>query len=387
MKKVISFFILAVTICITACNSDLDDITPDSTESKVLSGNVLGANLMQSFHGVISRSSDIKDLCYPNYYGGAYLNKEGKLVVNVIDNTPDVIDNLRIRCGGEGFVVESCQNTYAKLLETAIELDNFLLSNKDNDLKFYGFSICDISNNIEIYLGDVSNSNINKFKNEITDKPYFKFVSATQPKFQEELMAGGKIFAVFGQVGSYGSIGFRAKRTTGHVVPVAGFVTAGHVVKQAGTYLYKNNSLGTALACSEISKTEGNMDAAFCYLMNGNTCSNHLANDFLSINPKLASYVVNTPVALNGMYNSTSGYVTSTYASATFTWQSLNIKVILTGIVKMTCKSQSGDSGGIIYTKDDMNIAGTLIGGATDQSVSYFMPASRVVEQFGLELY
>lgn len=39
------------------------------------------------------------------------------------------------------------------------------------------------------------------------------------------------------------------------------------------------------------------------------------------------------------------------------------------------------------YTPDDMNIAGTLIGGVTNSNPSYFMPASRTVEKYGLELY
>lgn len=41
----------------------------------------------------------------------------------------------------------------------------------------------------------------------------------------------------------------------------------------------------------------------------------------------------------------------------------------------------------VVYTPDDMNIAGTLIGGVTNSNPSYFMPASRTVEKYGLELY
>lgn len=41
----------------------------------------------------------------------------------------------------------------------------------------------------------------------------------------------------------------------------------------------------------------------------------------------------------------------------------------------------------LVYTPDDMNIAGTLIGGVTNSNPSYFMPASRTVEKYGLELY
>ncbi len=37
-------------------------------------------------------------------------------------------------------------------------MDNYLLSKKnaDNPFEFYGFSICDTDNNIEVYLGDIS---------------------------------------------------------------------------------------------------------------------------------------------------------------------------------------------------------------------------------------
>lgn len=86
-------------------------------------------------------------------------------------------------------------------------------------------------------------------------------------------------------------------------------------------------------------------------------------------------------------HSASTGYINSTYATSTFKWPSQGISVTLTGIVKMTCNSQSGDSGCIVYTPDDMNIAGTLIGGVTNSNPSYFMPASRTVEKYGLELY
>ncbi|MDC1762928.1 MULTISPECIES: hypothetical protein, partial [Bacteroidaceae] len=164
-------------------------------------------------------------------------------------------------------------------------------------------------------------------------------------------------------------------------------VTAGHVVQKAGTYVYENESMSTPIGCAEISQTSGDTDAAFCYSMNGYTFSNHLYSDFLSVNPKLSSYLVNSKVAIRGRHSASTGYINSTYATSTFKWPSQGISVTLTGIVKMTCNSQSGDSGCIVYTPDDMNIAGTLIGGVTNSNPSYFMPASRTVEKYGLELY
>lgn len=175
MKKFYYVILSMIAIALVSCTSELDEINNTVHQQETLSGNELGANLMKSFQNAVSRSSEIKHLSYPSYYGGAYLNKEGKLVVKVVNKTSEEIEkDLITRCGGN---------------------------------------------------------------------------------------------------------------------------------------------------------------------------------------------------------------------ASTFKWPSQGISVTLTGIVKMTCNSQSGDSGCIVYTPDDMNIAGTLIGGVTNSNPSYFMPASRTVEKYGLELY
>ena len=52
-------------------------------------------------------------------------------------------------------------------------------------------------------------------------------------------------------------------------------------------------------------------------------------------------------------------------------------------------QSQRGDSGGLIYTPDDMRIAGIHTAGAVDSGygVRYFTPAEAIVSYFGLTLY
>lgn len=57
-------------------------------------------------------------------------------------------------------------------------------------------------------------------------------------------------------------------------------------------------------------------------------------------------------------------------------------------IALVSCTSELDEiNNTVVYTPDDMNIAGTLIGGVTNSNPSYFMPASRTVEKYGLELY
>lgn len=58
-------------------------------------------------------------------------------------------------------------------------------------------------------------------------------------------------------------------------------------------------------------------------------------------------------------------------------------------IALVSCTSELDEINNTVHQQDpdDMNIAGTLIGGVTNSNPSYFMPASRTVEKYGLELY
>lgn len=80
MKKFYYVILSMIAIALVSCTSELDEINNTVHQQETLSGNELGANLMKSFQNAVSRSSEIKHLSYPSYYGGAYLNKEGKLV-------------------------------------------------------------------------------------------------------------------------------------------------------------------------------------------------------------------------------------------------------------------------------------------------------------------
>lgn len=137
MKKFYYVILSMIAIALVSCTSELDEINNTVHQQETLSGNELGANLMKSFQNAVSRSSEIKHLSYPSYYGGAYLNKEGKLVVKVVNKTSEEIEkDLITRCGGNGSIVDICEYSYSELLNAAEKMDNYLLSKKnaDNDI-------------------------------------------------------------------------------------------------------------------------------------------------------------------------------------------------------------------------------------------------------------
>ena len=114
----------------------------------------------------------------------------------VVNKTSEEIEkDLITRCGGNGSIVDICEYSYSELLNAAEKIDNYLLSKKnaDNPFEFYGFSICDTDNNIEVYLGDISESNIQDFKKEVLEEPFLKFVKSEKPAFLSEILTGQSI--------------------------------------------------------------------------------------------------------------------------------------------------------------------------------------------------
>lgn len=125
MKKFYYVILSMIAIALVSCTSELDEINNTVHQQETLSGNELGANLMKSFQNAVSRSSEIKHLSYPSYYGGAYLNKEGKLVVKVVNKTSEEIEkDLITRCGGNGSIVDICEYSYSELLNIVYTPDD-----------------------------------------------------------------------------------------------------------------------------------------------------------------------------------------------------------------------------------------------------------------------
>lgn len=86
MKKFYYVILSMIAIALVSCTSELDEINNTVHQQETLSGNELGANLMKSFQNAVSRSSEIKHLSYPSYYGGA--NIAGTLIGGVTNSNP-----------------------------------------------------------------------------------------------------------------------------------------------------------------------------------------------------------------------------------------------------------------------------------------------------------
>lgn len=393
MKKLFySLLILTATICsMSSCSSDeLDSeinqgnkqTTTRATEQAVADA---VRNLNQSFNNTTTRSLET---IYPDYYGGMYANENGELVILVTEGSDNAYQkDLSQRCRSNNFIIEQCKYSYNELFDVIKKLEAFQRNeaNKENisSLKFYGFSLADNLNAICIQLGDMSEANIAKFKNEVMDSPSIIFEKSAPISFEASVNAGQDILgAIVSGKGSAGSVGFRAKRNTTAGVPLSGIVISGHVIKKVGNPVYLGSTTANVIAECQAMQFSGDVDAAFCFNKNGYEGSNHISNDFQSLTPKTAELYIGTTVNMTGRNTTSSGMITSTYASITVNGTTLS------GIIQANYSSKGGDSGAIVYT-NSLEIAGIHDAGPANgaSGYRYFISGKRIVTALGLTLY
>lgn len=177
----------------------------------------------------------------------------------------------------------------------------------------------------------------------IADLPYLVFDQVDEIEYQaEQIDAGTPINSKGGT--SKSSLGYRAI-CDGE----KGFVVAAHAMASMGIISlgdYTNMEIGQ---CKKIDKS---VDAAFCALFSQYTASN-TTYDFVALTSTIETVVRGNNVSICGRYNQGAGSVLSTNYS--YVGPEGNI---IYGAIQATYNSQNGDSGAVVYTTSNKNIAG-----------------------------
>ena len=393
MKKTFYSLLIATAVIysMTACSSNELDLGLSQVDQQIITRSTdqtvadIVRNLNHSFANTTTKSTET---IYPDYYGGLYANENGELVILVTEESGNAYQkDLSQRCRSNNFIVKECKYSYNELFNVINKLEAFQKNeaNKErmSSLKFYGFSLTDNLNAICVQLGDISEENITRFKNEVMDFPSIIFEKSAPIVFEAFVNAGQDILgAIVSGNGSAGSVGFRAKRNTSAGVPLSGIVISGHVIKKVGNPVYLGSTTTNIIAECQALQFSGDVDAAICFNKNGYEGSNHINNSFLDLVPQTAELYIGATANMNGRNTTSSGMVTSTYASITIGG------ITLSGIIQANYLSQGGDSGAIVYNEKSQ-IAGIHDAGPANgaSGYRYFISGKRIVATLGLTLY
>lgn len=275
---------------------------------------------------------------YPDYYGGSYINDDGKLVICVPEDAVTTATATLSELDAESYVIEPVTYSYNTLKDVMGQLNDYFL-NEDNEVanNINRFGIYDDQNRIVVSLFDASPEKIAEFKEAVCDSPVIVFEENQNVLNTEASINPGNEI----QNGNYyASMGYRATLDGEN-----GFVTSAHFADMND---YITNASGTRIAKVVERNYGGSADAVFCQMIGSHTPTNTLVVDGVSNNlsTQISLPGVSTHInKIGATTGHTDGYVISTDVSARD-----NNGVRFTNLTQADFRTEGGDSGGIVYS-------------------------------------
>lgn len=370
MKKLLLSltFMLFFGLVVSSCSSE-DDVLqkennelPSITRKNNAKAHEVGMRLLESFGMTKTRSLSVSD--YPDYYGGSYINEDGKLVVFLkgeIENTKATLIKL---IGDKDVTYIKGNYSYTELNNALTKITLFIESNKDSqtakNIKYYYLN--DFENNVVVELNKANEMGIKEFKTEVMNFPGIVFKQCTKEFKNHSLSPGSTI----GTPNGVASMGYRATRFN-----AKGFVTAGHAYDTGDPAYYNNTLIGNC----DNSIQSGSVDAAFISVTSFTTVPNNgdLTGEEYYI------WAGDNVTKLGQTISQSEGYITSTNAN-------INAEGIsYTDMGEATYLSAPGDSGGPVYLTSSKKVVGIHKGSAAFTSI--FVKVDNIASKLNAHFY
>lgn len=161
--------------------------TENSTQLQHESAEDLFNRLMESFGSDwMEREADPN--LYPDYYGGAFIDNNGKFVVTVTGNREEHKKHLTSVLGTENFSVETVQYSYRQMMQVMDKIDAFLMNSnipEDHPLitLFAGAYPDVMKNRVKVLLTKVDAPTTRLFQKDVVNSPLVIFEKGEQPDF------------------------------------------------------------------------------------------------------------------------------------------------------------------------------------------------------------
>ena len=232
---------------------------------------------------------------YPEFYGGAYINEDGLLVIRMKDKE----SYTRVRNGlctrmNQSVIFDPCKFSFNELNTTMQVLLSNITANESMRRNITMLAIDVKHNKVAVCMRDtmciqaklledfVADSSILTYvkSEDVDSSPIGNELETQSYNASETLMYGGKLAAgyTWGSIKNIGTIGYRAIDRNGK----KGFVTAAHVVlDSAGVLLSRiydaKGSVPTTIGtCYNYAYHNQNMDAAFIQCYDDVTLTNYI---------------------------------------------------------------------------------------------------------------
>ena len=327
---------------------------------------------------------------FPEYYGGAYINTDGDLVVIVsleIQGNDYVSEewylDLLGRIGETGFIVRSATYSFGDLLDTATAIVFGDLNDVIVNYSYAGIAIDEYNNCVDVYL--TNQEYVSEVEQLLLEMPCRVVVVDGVDCPTIGLYCGE---GVVNSNGSF-SVAFRARKTVGGST-YHGYLTCGHAfsgysnvyVDPSQSGLSSNVLVGSVLATEQ--QYSGSTDAAFIRTNNNTTLYNTVFLATTTITTPVTALAQGDAVYMRGRTSGVSyGVVSNTSGTANYPG------VTLTDVVIASYQCANGDSGGAVYTEPNAGYAHPvgIQSGVKPNGNSIYVKLSHVISALGVTLY
>lgn len=354
---------------------------------------------MEYFRLMNSFSRDLKGTSYefPDHYGGAYIDDDGYLTINVSGEVDSSRRDFVLRIDDSDVKYKQVRWSLAKLNQIRDLIYGLVTEQREDRLgdMINAWSVDERNNQVIVYVRELDEKTISHI-NEAVPYPGIIKVEQSAGNFMSgadqssdgvvlsgnTLMPGEKV--INPSTGTFGSIGFFAW----YISAVRrGLVTAGHLIT-VGEKI-RNSSNVTYGECA-LKKFGGNVDAAFCDISDssfemsdlidssgGDTIGNQM------LTPPTGSVVFKSG-CVTGV---TSGKVLSTDYNFSYN-EYPDVK--FTGFVTADYEANHGDSGGLVYAKSNYGGSAVICGiqsGIHGDNYAFFCKALNIIKELNIDVF
>ncbi len=333
------------------------------------------------------------------YFGGTYIDNNDELVIMLTETVEEEEQFYESVVGSDSVCYEQCEVTLVELKKIKENILTFCERNKeseDEDIAELIDSIVSVGTYIDENVVYVEIINFDAKKEDV----FKKYVSASNRIVFEDvnkneldaskLYIGDNIYTYTDGEATEYSIGFRCKRLISDGSYSYGFVTAGHnnfILK--GVFIGYTSRKPIGLILVRAFNDGGKVDASYVVTYSDYELCSVTATDevYITGTKYISNYTTGATVYKANFWGEEKGKIKST--DATFTSEGITIK----DVVKATYASYAGDSGTLIYMKQNgKNVpAGIHMGRAKkwyESGVySYFIKAKNIINELDVIPY
>ena len=116
-----------------------------------------------------------KESSFVEYFGGAYIDETGRLIIKVVNGNEEEINVIRSLLGEKGYGISYCEYSYSELIKVVKLIGENGAKLRDSGVKLFNVREDVADNKVVVGIAGYTDEDIKKVK-EVADVPFLKFV-------------------------------------------------------------------------------------------------------------------------------------------------------------------------------------------------------------------